>query len=43
MKHLLTLVLIGLTSLYAQNRSATNLRNSTFSDFTESQSEVANH
>ena len=40
MKQLLSLVLIGLTSLYAQNRSAPNLRNSTFSDFTESQSNV---
>ena len=42
MKQLLSLVLIGLTSLYAQNRSAPNLRNSTFSDFTESQSNVYN-
>ena len=40
MKQLLSLVLIGLTSLYAQNRSAPNLRNSTYSDFTESQSNV---
>ena len=40
MKQLVSLVLIGLTSLYAQNRSAPNLRNSTYSDFTESQSNV---
>ena len=42
MKHLLTLVLIGFTNLYAQNRSAPNLRNSSFSDFTVSQSNVNN-
>lgn len=40
MKQILALVLFGLTSLYAQNRSAPNLRNSTFSDFTENQSNV---
>ena len=42
MKQIFTLVLIGFTSLYAQNRSAFNLRSSLFSDFTESQSNVYN-
>jgi hypothetical protein len=42
LKQIFTLVLIGFTSLYAQNRSAFNLRSSLFSDFTESQSNVYN-